>query len=587
MNTPSSNGFVLPIVLCAMLAAGILVGGALNLTLNATRAAGIHTTVTRCRLSAQTALDREAAETQTAFRNYFSSWPATWNVLAWFDTFSAQSIGTSGFNNQMIQGAMINGCQVSVTIVNVDRSPIIAVRQTAQVTLRATASATSPAGVPVTRVIEETVEYAMARSEVFDYAYFINNFGWFMGGGVTANGDIRANGDLSLDGRSWVNGNAYAAINDALGWTGAITGGSGTSEAARHLSINEYRSADNNSRWRPTSPTHQGGEAWPMGYDGMFTPHERHEPLSMPFLGDLQFYRNIAEHEGGTITQQGEVLVDAYFNGPGPSGLTNGADKGCLVLDGTEKPIRIDGPVVVQGDVIIKGRISGQGSIYAGRNIHIVGDITYDDPPSWPKPDTHPEQTAKRNAEKDMLGLAAKGNIVLGNYTTSDWIRDVKRYITPPWVNKYACDPTDASIGYPSVFNGDYTANDGGRQVEYRYNSRTGKHEPTLTANRRYYQSSAGDWVIQQNAQRASIARIDAVLYNNHATMGKIGACQINGALVCRDEGIIYNRSVYFNWDIRLGSRSRDSVNIFLYLPMTPVTPRVVAWQEVQPGGQP
>ena len=60
MNAPSTHGFVLPIVLCAMLAAGILVGGALNLTLNATRTAGVHTTATRCRLSARAALDRES-----------------------------------------------------------------------------------------------------------------------------------------------------------------------------------------------------------------------------------------------------------------------------------------------------------------------------------------------------------------------------------------------------------------------------------------------------------------------------------------------------------------------------------------------
>lgn len=587
MNAPSSQGFVLPIVLCAVLAAGILVGGALNLTLNATRTAGIHTTVTRCRLSAQTALDREKMETQTAFVNYFNSWPSTRNVLAWFDTFSAQSIGIGGFDNPMMQDATINDCEVSVSVVSVDRSPIIATRQTADVTLRATASARSPAGVPVTRVIEETVEYAMARSEVFDYAYFINNHGWFMGGGVTANGDIRANGDLDLDGRSWVNGNAYAAVNDALGWTGVITGGSGTSEAARHLSLNDYRNADNNLRWRPTSPTHQDGDAWPMGYDGTLSLNEYHEPLPMPFLGNLEFYQQIAEHEGGTIKQQGQTLVDAFFDGPGPSGLTNGADKGCLVLVGTdEKPIRIDGPVVVEGDVVIKGKVTGQGAIYAGRNIHIVGDLAYVDPPSWPKPDPHPEQTAKKNAKKDMLCLAAKGNIVLGNYTGQNWEKTVKPYITPDWVKKYACDPTDASIGYESPFHGDYTAYDGGAQVRYVPNSQ-GVYEPIATSERKYYQSAVGNRVIEQTAQGTSITRIDAVLYNNHATIGIIGACRFNGALVCRDEGIIYSGSVHFNWDIRLGSYSRDGTDIFIYLPMTPVTPRVIAWQEVLPEVQP
>ena len=206
----------------------------------------------------------------------------------------------------------------------------------------------------------------------------------------------------------------------------------------------------------------------------------------MPFLGDLQFYQQIAAHEGGTIRQQGRTLVDAYFDGPGPSGLTNGADRGCLVLDGTDKPIRINGPVVVAGDVIIKGKVTGQGTIYSGRNIHIIGNLTYVDPPSWPKPDPHPEQTAQKNAGKDMLGLAAKGNIVIGNYTDSSWMERVEKYITPPWVREYACDPSDASIGYPSVFGGDYAANDGGRQIHYVRNPRTGMYEPTATSARTY-----------------------------------------------------------------------------------------------------
>ena len=57
--------------------------------------------------------------------------------------------------------------------------------------------------------------------------------------------------------------------------------------------------------------------------------------------------------------------------------------------------------------------------------------------------------------------------------------------------------------------------------------------------------------------------------------------------MVCRDEALIYIRSVQFNWDIRLGSYSRDAVNIPLYLPVSPAMPRVIAWQEVLPGGQP
>lgn len=175
----------------------------------------------------------------------------------------------------------------------------------------------------------------------------------------------------------------------------------------------------------------------------------------MPFLGDLQYYRNIAQTGGSkgkpaTIKQNGKMLAVACYNDPGPSGITNGADHACLVLDGSTHPIEIDGPVVVNGDVIIKGTVKGQGTIYAGRNIHIVGDLQYDKAPNWPKPDSSPEKTAENNMKADLLGLAAKGNIVIGNYTdllaNNTWYNDVDHYIGPSFVKPYKCDPQGRRI---------------------------------------------------------------------------------------------------------------------------------------------
>jgi type II secretory pathway pseudopilin PulG len=182
MKSSPRSGFVLPVVLCSMLVVGILAGSALNLILNATRSAGAYTSATHCRLSAQSALDREKAETLRAFRAYFRTSPSTWNLLAWFDTTSETSVGLSGYENPLCQNDSINGCTVSVTLLAVTRTPVTAVNQFARLTLRAVASSTTPAGIPVTRVIEETVEYGLRRASVFDYAYFVNNYGWFMGG---------------------------------------------------------------------------------------------------------------------------------------------------------------------------------------------------------------------------------------------------------------------------------------------------------------------------------------------------------------------------------------------------------------------
>lgn len=88
------------------------------------------------------------------------------------------------------------------------------------------------------------------------------------------------------------------------------------------------------------------------------------------------------------------------------------ADKGSVILIGTwDFPIIIDGPVVFDSDVWIRGFVSGRGTIYAGRNIHIIGDINYKNPPYWPKKDGKPETQGK-----DLLTLVSRGSIVVGNY---------------------------------------------------------------------------------------------------------------------------------------------------------------------------
>lgn len=575
MKKPQNqDGFILPVVLTTMLVVGVMAGGMLLYVVNGARIAGVYTTASQCRMSAQSALDQEAYEIYQDYLVYYQANTTSWDVLAWYRTYSAQSVGVAGYTSALMQNQAVNGCQVTVSLLNVTETATAAAVPTATLTLSATASCRSPSGVMVSKTIQEDINYSFTRSSVFDYAYFVNNFGWFQGGGVTANGDIRANGNLQLDGSSWVNGDAFAAINGSLG-NGIIY------NTARNQTLSQYWAA-NNQRARPTSPTASGGETWSMGYDGTSSLNAQQSVVDMPFLGNLDTYRQAANSAGSSIKQNGKVIVDACYSGVGPSGITNGADQGCLVLDGTSRPLIIDGPVVVDGDVIIKGTVKGQGAIYSGRNIYIVGNITYSDEPTWSKPDTTPTATVHQNENADMLGLAAKGNIVLGNYTSSSWLSNVRNYITSSFVNSYACDASDASIGYNSIFDGDYTAYDGGKKIEYTYNWWTKKYEYS-TSSRRYYESSIGNTTMGSLASGSSLTRIDAVLYNNHAVMGQVGACQFNGSLVCRDEAIIYQNSVTFNWDIRLGSQSQDGLNVFVRLPMSPAVPRVVSWQEIQP----
>ncbi|MFO7937805.1 MAG: hypothetical protein R6V06_09410 [Kiritimatiellia bacterium] len=578
MRNHSETGFVLPLVLVTTAVVAIISGAVFSYSIYATRAAGQYLTASKCRLSAQSGLEQTKIEILDEFKKYNQINPSSWQLLSWFDSYSSTSIGSGAYSYDLMQDTVIDDCNVSVIITDVQRSPASEARQFTDITFQSTGTATSPGGMTCSRTIEETVQYAMKRSRVFDYAYFVNNYGYFMGNGCSANGDIRANGNMTLDRSAIINGFAYAAANPAIGAAGKITVDGGNT--TRHMQQTEYWH-DNERAARPTSPTSSSStEPYSMGYEARNGLYSYQEHLEMPFLGDLEGYRNIAGILNGTIKQQGRTLVNGCYDGPGPSGIENADDTGSIILDGTEKPIIIDGPVVVNGDVIIKGTVTGQGTIYAGRNIHIVGDVNYANPPVWPKPDNSPDKTTKKNQSKDMLGLIAKGNVVLGDYTSHNWLSSVGRNIKPPFVNGYECDPTDASIGYGDYFNGDYTARDGGEKINYRWDWEKKEYVPSGTEDRRYYESTVGNHKISELSQSGYLSNIDAVLFNNHALMGMVGACKFNGGFVCRDDGCIYTKSVRINWDIRLGSKSPDGMNTFIFMPLTIGTPRVIGWRE-------
>ena len=392
----------------------------------------------------------------------------------------------------------------------------------------------------VSRSITAVVSYSLRPSKVFDYSYFINNFGWFWGGGITSQGDIRSNGNFSFNGNPKVNGDIYASVNPDLGASGDITGNS------RNDSLSFYRDhADSTAR--PTNPTtdDSGYYEYPNGYDGESERYYQEEVLDMPYLGDLSYYESLAASEGGTITQ-------------GTTTIVNNTLDGSVVLIGTDdNPIEIDGPVVVTGDVLIKGVVKGQGTIFSGRNTHVIGNITYKNPATWPKPDDDPDATDTANSTKDFLGLATKGNVVVGDYTRNDWQTNVTPYLSPPFTQGYETDSTDSSLGYDSDgisgngywFDGDYTAFDGGSKTD--------------GTNRKYYESSYDDSYVQSIAEASNqIRQVDAVIYTNHAFSGKVGAFTVNGSIVGRDEAIIYSGSITMNYDVRVKDQG-----IAFYLP--------------------
>lgn len=571
------DGITLPLTMALLLIAAIATASVLTFSQSQIRTASRWRRADQCFLSAQTALESAKAGMYASFRSNVAQRANQWRALDWFDTYTARSVGSGATVYTLPAQTVLYGGTASVSVVSVTRSDFVTATNAlaAEVTLASWCT-----NGPVVRGVQEVVRFGLKKSAIFDYAYFVNNFGYFWGTGVRANGDVRANGNMSLNNQSLLNGDAYASPNPEIGAAGVveISGGWWQTQSL----ANYYATADDAAR--PGSPTHPTeGSAWVMGYDTNTQAHAYSPPLEMPYLGRLEQYETLATNLNGRITQKNQVLVDKVYAGAGPDGVAGTPDDGVMVLDGTKNPIVVEGAVVVRGDLIIKGTVTGQGCIYVGRNLHVAGNIEYADPPEWTKPDKKPLQTAMVNRNKDMVGLAAKGNIVLGDYTSTSWYNSIQQYMSPSFVNGYATDPTDYDLGYDSdrnpsnghFFSGDYRANDGGKR----------RADNGSLVNRRYYEASVAPAVFQSIVSSSPVSSIDAVLYSNHLVVGSVGdrntTFTLNGSIICRDDAILYNRDVQMNWDVRLGSRSREGIDTFFYFPMDFWPPETVQWREL------
>ena len=640
----SQSGFILPFAMITMVVASITIAALGGYAAFSSRMARYYIAQSRCRLAAQVAIETAKVEIETAFESYFGSeekqariTPTRSDANRWFDYGDSTSIGTR-IVYQAPEPGEVNGCLVSVWFGE---------HGDGIVQIRARASCRHAGGPMASSTIEETVAFGgIDQSPVFDNAYFVNNYGWMNGSTIVINGKMRANGNVSLSG-STVNGFIYAAKNGEVGAEGTIS----LSSSPQIKNASSYRSAYGN-RSRPDyadyatedafdAPAKSGAITKPTRYEydangeivgwtgGMTAEHsgdrivnEYAQAVPMPFVSELDDYveyaRDIkARGEAqarltapsysytdalGATRKVAEKTIDIHYSGPGPSGDASLADNGALVLIGTQSnPIQINGPVVVDSDVIIKGYVKGQGTIYSGRNVHIIGDLKYVSQPTWSHSTTdNNEKESEQNATKDMLGLVAKGNIVIGDSSAdnSTWHNNVDKYIksgtSSSVVKKYACDPSDANIGYPGEFQGDYTSveNVSGQQFgkvrthevgtgEYetklmaQYNSRGSvigyknvtvekmKTEFYTAYDRCYYETVCDDNVLKKLKDSSGIAQIDAILYNNHGIFGTPGRSgtvfNLNGALVCRDEALYFTASsIRFNWDFRLGRHSNS-----------------------------
>jgi len=96
---------------------------------------------------------------------------------------------------------------------------------------------------------------------------------------------------------------------------------------------------------------------------------------------------------------------------------------GNVILTGTAtNPIVIEGTIAIDGDVIIQGWIRGTGSIVASGNVYLPGDLRYLDGRTYMPGDTPGNPTGPptygiaQDGTQNTLGLAAGGNLMVGDY---------------------------------------------------------------------------------------------------------------------------------------------------------------------------
>lgn len=450
------------------------------------------------------------------------------------------------------------------------------------------------------KVVDVNQVFSLDRSKVFDYTYFVNNYGWMQGFGqndLRVNGDMRANGDFDFsNGTPTINGSVFASANNKLVPPAAgrvnITpyqdnnsNYNGANDPRRRQGYTESnhgtKGSDNYELWRDFIYDKEGGivrgklSGSVIGdvdghrrYDGQLLDPTSTQEVVMPDLNDLSAYLNLSTNyvddrvtfDNGTPNPDyGKGAYVEVWNSSQNKYVrvdTNGVVNGSAAIIGTSsKPIRIHGPVTFTQDVVIKGYIQGQGTLYAGRNVHVVGSIRYKNPPDFRG--NNPQQIDNNNSAKDLLALAARGSVMMGNTKNFKFPYPLK-YMTPPFTK--------------------------GRYDEF------GNWIPPFDAMQidgtgmRRYQSTFGDNYISSISE--TINQLDAILYTNFCGGGRLGegggGVTINGSIISKDEAmVIYSLPMVMNYDHRIRERKLTKKPLIdIKLPRTPAMLRST-WQDM------
>lgn len=456
------------------------------------------------------------------------------------------------------------------------------------------------------KTVDVSALYELARSQVFDYTYFVNNYGWmdgFQPSWLIVNGDMRANGNFDfLNGYPTVNGSIYASTNEKLTpkavglindapvkwdnatykaqnaanprarqvYDSAAAGAKGSAdfEKWRDFLFDSDASLVNGRASGAIMADATGTKGWAKTSSAQTTTSTlldstATKEIVLPDLSDINYYTNLSQ----TYTDQKQTYQDGTANpnygagskievwdstlNSGAGGYkridTSGVVTGSAIVVGSDAhPIKIHGPVTFTQDCVIKGTVQGQGTIYTGRNVHIVGSVKYASGPDFRGSDLQGVENA--NEKKDFLGLAARGSVIMGNPKTFGFPYPLQ-YMTPPFTKSRYDDAGNLIPAYDAT--------------------------KTDATGFKLYQSVFGDDAL--NAISSGVNQIDAVMYTNFVGGGNIGSAgggvQINGSIISKDEAmVVWSLPITMNYDNRSRERTISKTPLIdLQLPRSPV----------------
>ena len=418
-------------------------------------------------------------------------------------------------------------------------------------------------------------------SQVFDYEYFLNNWGWWWGSTITGNGGQRANWDFDFRDGPTVNGCIYAA--DQVD--------------ENEVPIQNYATA-------PFS-----GQA---GSDVTDLVHQGAPRVAMPNLLNFSNYIAVAmtntSSNGlwmGTNQLVAGALTNQYTPNPGGNAGNLTPQTGLFVAGTPANPVTVKGTVVIPGDLVIQGTVTGQGTVYVGGNLYIASNITYANGPDFTKlPETQASSTrdgwVAQSMTNDLVAYAVRGSILAGDVTNPDWINYCYNYPGSGLANVgdeshlgvdgIASTPDDNipflhADGSMSTW---YDA-DGDGIMESNYNYATDINMTSARASYIVgYPSVGTNPVPYSQVATDNMGTLQGIFYTDHAAAMRLAqsTAVFNGVIISRNEQIVFQNYLNLIYDSRVHSRYNNNSGQFVNLGLPWGKPlRVDSFTELPPNG--